>query len=215
MEIIRFNLKGDWSDLDHRIIEQAIKVIKRGGSIVFPTDTVYGLGVSALKPYSIERLFKIKKRPEGKPIPIIVKNIKMAKELAYIDKRIEKALLEVWPGQVTVILEKRSIVPDILTAGQKTVGLRIPNNYFTQYLMEYLNEPITATSANLSNQTPLISSMEVIKIFEKTYPSPDLILDAGELSPSPPSTILDLTSSQPKITRIGPISKKDLMEMIK
>ena len=215
MEIIRFNLKGDWSDLDHRIIEQAIKVIKRGGSIVFPTDTVYGLGVSALNPYSIERLFKIKKRPEGKPIPIIVKNIRMAKELAYIDKRIEKALLEVWPGQVTVILEKRSIVPDILTAGQKTVGLRIPNNYFTQYLMEYLNEPITATSANLSNQTPLISSMEVIKIFEKTYPSPDLILDAGELSPSPPSTILDLTSSQPKITRIGPISKKDLMEMIK
>ena len=215
MEIIRFNLKGDWSDLDYRIIEQAIKVIKRGGSIVFPTDTVYGLGVSALNPYSIERLFKIKKRPEGKPIPIIVKNIRMAKELAYIDKRIEKALLEVWPGQVTVILEKRSIVPDILTAGQKTVGLRIPNNYFTQYLMEYLNEPITATSANLSNQTPLISSMEVIKIFEKTYPSPDLILDAGELSPSPPSTILDLTSSQPKITRIGPISKKDLMEMIK
>ena len=215
MEIIRFNLKGDWSDLDHRIIEQAIKVIKRGGSIVFPTDTVYGLGVSALNPYSIERLFKIKKRPEGKPIPIIVKNIRMAKELAYIDKRIEKALLEVWPGQVTVILEKRSIVPDILTAGRKTVGLRIPNNYFTQYLMEYLDEPITATSANLSNKLPLISSMEVIKIFEKTYPSPDLILDAGELPPSPPSTVLDLTSSQPKITRIGPISKKDLMEMIK
>jgi len=106
MEIIKFNLKGDWSDLDSRIIEQAVRTIKRGGSIVFPTDTVYGLGVNALKPYSIERLFKIKKRPEGKPVPIIVKNIEMAKQLAYVDRKIEKVLTEVWPGQVTVVLEK-------------------------------------------------------------------------------------------------------------
>ena len=215
MEIIKFNLKGDWSDLDSRIIEQAVRTIKRGGSIVFPTDTVYGLGVNALKPYSIERLFKIKKRPEGKPVPIIVKNIEMAKQLAYVDRKIEKVLTEVWPGQVTVVLEKRSIVPDVLTAGLKTVGLRIPNNYFTQYLMENLDEPITATSANFSNQPSLSSAMEIIKIFDKAYPVPDLILDAGELPPSPPSTVLDLTSSQPKITRMGPISKKDLMEMIK
>ncbi len=215
MEIIKFNLKGDWSDLDSRIIEQAVRTIKRGGSIVFPTDTVYGLGVNALKPYSIERLFKIKKRPEGKPVPIIVKNIEMAKQLAYVDRKIEKVLTEVWPGQVTVVLEKRSIVPDVLTAGLKTVGLRIPNNYFTQYLMENLDEPITATSANFSNQPSLSSAMEIIKIFDKAYPVPDLILDAGELPPSPPSTVLDLTSSQPRITRMGPISKKDLMEVIK
>ncbi len=215
MEIIKFNLRGDWSDLDSRIIEQAVRTIKRGGSIVFPTDTVYGLGVNALKLYSIERLFKIKKRPEGKPVPIIVKNIEMAKQLAYVDKKIEKVLMEVWPGQVTVVLEKRSIVPDILTSGLKTVGLRIPNNYFTQYLMENLDEPITATSANFSNQPSLSSAMEIIKIFDKSYPNPDLILDAGELPPSSSSTVLDLTSSQPKITRMGPISKKDLMEMIK
>ena len=215
MEIIKFNLKGDWSDLDSRIIEQAVRTIKRGGSIVFPTDTVYGLGVNALKPYSIERLFKIKKRPEGKPVPIIVKNIEMAKQLAYVDRKIEKVLTEVWPGQVTVVLEKRSIVPDVLTAGLKTVGLRIPNNYFTQYLMENLDEPITATSANFSNQPSLSSAMEISKIFDKAYPVPDLILDAGELPPSPPSTVLDLTSSQPRITRMGPISKKDLMEVIK
>jgi len=175
MEIIKFNLKGDWSDLDSRIIEQAVRTIKRGGSIVFPTDTVYGLGVNALKPYSIERLFKIKKRPEGKPVPIIVKNIEMAKQLAYVDRKIEKVLTEVWPGQVTVVLEKRSIVPDVLTAGLKTVGLRIPNNYFTQYLMENLDEPITATSANFSNQPSLSSAMEIIKIFDKAYPVPDLI----------------------------------------
>jgi len=215
MDVIKFNLKGDWSDLDSQVIELAIKAIKRGGSIVYPTDTVYGLGVNALKPYSIERLFKIKKRPEGKPVPVMVKDIEMAKQLAYIDLKTEEVLNQVWPGQVTVVLEKRPIVPDILTAGRKTIGLRIPNHYFTQYLMENLDEPITATSANFSGQPPLSSSAQLLEVFNKAYPRPDLILDAGELPPSPPSTVLDLTDSQPKITRVGPISKKDLMEMLK
>jgi len=215
METIKFNLKGDWSDLDNRIIEQAIRVIKRGGSIVFPTDTFYGLGVSALKPHSIERFFKIKKRPESKPVPVMVRNIEMAKEIAYVDKKTEKILLGVWPGQVTVILEKKPIIPDILTAGRKTIGLRIPNHYFTRYLMEDLDEPITITSASFSGQSDTTSSVEISKIFNKSYPRPDLILDAGELLPGPPLTVLDLTDSKPKITRVGPITKKDLMEMLK
>lgn len=215
MEIIKFNLRGDWSDLDNRIIEEAIKVIKRGGSVVFPTDTAYVLGVNALESHSVERLFKIKKRPDSKPVPIMVKNIKMAKQLAYIDKKTEKILLEIWPGQVIVILEKKPIIPNILTANRKTIGLRIPNHYFTQYLMENLDEPVTITSANFSGQSDISSSTEIIKIFNKTYPRPDLILDAGQLPPSPPLTVLDLTDSQPKITRVGPISKKDLMEMLK
>lgn len=215
MEIIKFNLAGDWKDIDDQVIELAVKTIKRGGILVYPTDTVYGLGVNALKPYAVERLFKIKKRPASKPAPIMIKDIEMAKQLAYVDARTERALREIWPGQVTVVLEKRSIVPDVLTAGLKTVGLRIPNHYFTQLLMENLNEPITATSANFSGQASLNSSAEIIKIFNNSYPRPDLILDAGELPPNPPSTVLDLTSAQPKITRLGPISKKDLMEILK
>ncbi|MFH1966746.1 MAG: L-threonylcarbamoyladenylate synthase, partial [Patescibacteria group bacterium] len=187
MEIIKFD--------DDHAIELAVKVIKRGGSIIYPTDTVYGLGVSALNLHAVERLFKIKKRPESKPAPIMVKNIEMAKKLAYIDAKTERILREVWPGQVTVVLEKRSIVPDILTAGLKTVGLRIPNHYFTQLLMENLNEPITATSANFSGEPSLGSAAEIIKIFNNAYPRPDLILDARELPLSPPSTVLDLTSS--------------------
>ncbi|MBU1255717.1 threonylcarbamoyl-AMP synthase [Patescibacteria group bacterium] len=211
MEIIRFNL----SDLDYRIIEIAVGVIKRGGSIVYPTDTVYGLGVNALKPHNIDRLFKIKKRPKTKPVPIMVRDIEMAKEIAFIDKKTEKALEQVWPGQVTVILEKKPIIPDVLTGNKRTVGLRIPNSQFTQLLMENLDEPITITSANFSGESPLISSAEVVRIFNKAYPRPDLILDAGDLPPSPPLTVLDLTSSQPKITRVGPITKKDLMKMLR
>jgi L-threonylcarbamoyladenylate synthase len=189
MEIIKFNLSGKWNDLDNKIIQIAAGVIQRGGSIVYPTDTVYGLGVSALREYSIDRLFKIKKRPETKPIPVMIRDIKMAKELAY--------------------------VPDVLTANKKTIGLRIPDCLFTRALMEKLAEPITATSANFSGQEPLSLSREIIKIFKKAYPRPDLILDAGDLVNRQPSTVLDLTGSQPKILRVGPATKKELMDIFK
>ena len=215
MKIIKFNLARNWQDLDYNIIEIAAGVIQRGGSIVYPTDTVYGLGVNALREDSIEHLFKIKKRPETKPVPIIVRDIEMAKRLAYINKKQEKILESVWPGQVTAILEKRGIVSDILTAGKRTVGLRIADCEFTKLLMESLEEPITATSANFSGEPSLIRSVDVIKIFNKAHPHPDLFLDAGDLPESPASTVLDLTSQSPKITRVGPISKKDLMEMLK
>lgn len=215
MEIIKFNLAGNWQDLDNEIIETAAKIIRRGGSVVYPTDTVYGLGVDALKEYSVERLFKIKKRPGTKPVPVIVRDIEMAKKIAYVDKKQEKALESVWPGQVTVVLEKRDIVPNILTSGKKTIGIRIADCPLTKFLMEKLENPITATSANFSGEPSLISSREVIKIFGKAYPRPDLILDAGDLPESPASTVLDLTDQKPKITRVGPISKKDLMKMLK
>jgi len=215
MEIIKLNLSDKWDDPNNKIIQIAVGVIQRNGSIVYPTDTVYGLGVSILKKHSIEQLFKIKKRPETKPIPVIVRDIEMAKELAYVDKRIEKVLESVWPGPVTIVLEKRSVVSDVLTANKKTIGLRIPDCPFTQLLMKELAEPITATSANLSGQEPLSSSREIIKVFGKAYPRPDLILDAGDLINRQPSTVLDLTGSQPKILRVGPTTKKELMNIFK
>jgi len=119
MEIIRFNLAGDWKDLDNLIIERTAEVIRRGGSVVFPTDTVYGLGVNALDKDAVSRLFKIKKRPKTKPVPIIVRDIDMAKKYAYISCAKEKVLNSIWPGRVTAILPKKDITPDILTAGKK------------------------------------------------------------------------------------------------
>ncbi|MFH1671410.1 MAG: L-threonylcarbamoyladenylate synthase [Candidatus Portnoybacteria bacterium] len=215
MEIIKFNLSGDWKDIDASVIGKALAVINRGDCLVYPTDTVYGLGVNALDSRAVERLFKIKKRPETKPVPIMVKNIEMAKKLAYINPEREKIIKAVWPGQVTVVLEKRDIIPDILTAGKRTIGLRIPDHPFTRFLMENLEFPITCTSANFSGDPPLISSAEIISVFEKAYPRPNLILDGGDLPENIPSTVLDLTRPQPKITRVGPITKKDLMKMFK
>ena len=212
MEIIKINLSTDWNN--PKIIHKAITVIQRNGSIVYPTDTVYGLGVNALRVHCLERLFKIKKRPETKPVPVMIGDIAMAKKLAFVDRKTEKVLEAVWPGPVTVILKKREIVPDILTAGKMTIGLRIPDCRLIQILLANLEEPITATSANFSGSPPLISVAEIIEIFAKAYPRPDLILDAGDLPNSPPSTVLDLTGSQPKILRVGPTSKKDLLKFL-
>ncbi len=212
MEIIKINLSTDWNN--PKIIHKAITVIQRNGSIVYPTDTVYGLGVNALRAHCLERLFKIKKRPETKPVPVMIGDIAMAKKLAFVDRKTEKVLEAVWPGPVTVVLKKREIVPDILTAGKMTIGLRIPDCRLIQILLANLEEPITATSANFSGSPPLISAVEIIEIFAKAYPRPDLILDAGDLPNSPPSTVLDLTGSQPKILRVGPTSKKDLLKFL-
>ncbi len=215
MEIIKFNLTGDWNDIDERVIQEAIDTLKQGNSIIFPTDTVYGLGVNALDIHSVKRLFKMKKRPETKPVPIMVKDIEMAKKLAYVNPEREKILKSIWPGQVTAVLERRDALSEILTAGKRSIGMRIPEHPFTRYLMENLDFPVTCTSANLSGDPPLISSQEVIKTFERAYPRPTLILDAGDLPESPPSSVLDLTRSQPRITRVGPITKKDLMKLFK
>ena len=212
MEIIGINLSEEKS-LPQEDILKIISVVNRGGSIVYPTDTVYGLGVNALRADAVERLFKIKKRPVNKPVPVLVNNIEMAKKLAFIDGKIEKILEAVWPGPITVVLEKRGLVPEILTAGQRKVGLRIADCWLSQSLLNSLAGPLTATSANFSGGPPLTSSKEVIKIFEKAYPRPDLIIDAGQLPVSPPSTVLDLTGPQPKILRVGPVNKEELLKL--
>jgi L-threonylcarbamoyladenylate synthase len=211
MKIIKINLQNPETE----IIQQAVDIVRRGGAIVYPTDTVYGLGVNALRVDAIERLFKIKKRPATKPVPILVQDIEMAKIIAFIDKKIERILEAIWPGAVTVILEKRRMVPEILTAHKRTIGLRIPDAKITQALMEQLEFPVTTTSANFSGEPSLFCAEDVIKVFGKAYPRPDLILDAGCLPPSSPSTVLDLTGSRPKILRVGPVNKKELLQLLK
>lgn len=211
MEVIKINPQNP----EIEIIQQAADTARRGGAVVYPTDTGYGLGVNAIEPSAVERLFKIKKRPANKPSPVLVRDIEMAKKLGFVDKKIEKVLAAVWPGAVTVVLEKRGATPEILTAGKRTIGLRIADYKISQLLMEQLEFPLTSTSANYSGELPLLCAKDIIKIFHGHYPRPDLILDVGCLPPSPPSTVLDLTGPQPKILRIGPVSKKQLLEILK
>jgi len=168
-------------------VEKAAKIIKKGGVVVYPTDTVYGLGANALDEKAVKKVFEMKKRDFSKPISIIVRDIEMAKQVASFDRDIEEKLKKLLPGPVTVILFKKKILPDILTAGSNKVGIRIPNCKFTQALMQRLDFPITTTSANIS----------------------------GEPIEGKPSTVIDLTGKEPKILRVGPVTKNELKEIFK
>jgi len=185
-------------------LNEAIDVMARGGAVVYPTDTVFGLGVHALDQDAVNRLYRIKNRPKSKPVPIIINNMCQAKSLAFINKKTEKVLQAVWPGQVTVILSRK-------TGG--TIGLRIPDHKVPQFLAQEF--PITGTSANISGQKTCESIWEIQEQFKNCYPRPDLILDMERVAQNKPSTVLDLTTNKPKILRIGPVNKEQLLKILK
>jgi L-threonylcarbamoyladenylate synthase len=167
-------------------VKKAAEIIKKGEVVVYPTDTVDGLGANALDEKAVKKVFEMKKRDFKKPISVIVKDIEMAKKVANFGRETEEILKKILPGPITVILFKKKILPDVLTGGSKKIGLRIPDCEFTKKLMSQLDFPITTTSANVS----------------------------GEPIEGRASTVLDLTGPKPKILRAGPVTKGELMRIL-
>ncbi len=207
------------------VIEEATSILKHGGSIVYPTDTVYGLGVNPFDDFAVKRLFRIKKRPANKPVPLIVKSIAMAKKLAYIDARPtsrsglrgaskEKILRSLWPGPVSAVLYKRYVVSSLISAGTSTVSLRMPDNQLCLDLIKAFNGPITSTSANISGEPAMNNPQAIYDRFQKEVYKPDLIIDGGVLKTSQPSTVLDLTGDRPRVSRVGPVKLEDLKKIL-
>jgi L-threonylcarbamoyladenylate synthase len=134
----------------------------------------------------------------------------MARKIACIDSKVEKILERIWPGPITVVLRKKDIIPDILTGNSETVAVRIPNNKFISALMEKIDFPITATSANISGEKNLLKTDEIVEKFKNSKPSPDLFINAGDIKNSTASTIIDLTTPAPKIIRTGIVGTKEI-----
>lgn len=168
--------------------KKALEAIREGKVLVCPTDTVYGLICDAKNKKAVERLYKIKKRPQNKLIPIFVKDIKMAKKLAYIDKKQEKFLKQVWPGKVTAVFHR------------KKPGIRIPNHKFVLSLVKHVG-PLAETSANISGRPASTKIKEVLEQFKNKRYQPDLVIDAGNLKKSKPSKVIDLTVTPFKVLR--------------
>lgn len=197
-----------------KFIEEAVEAIKAGKVLVCPTDTVYGLVADAINTEAVKKVFKIKKRPKEKPMPIMIGDLEWAKKLAFIDRRTEMILSKIWPGAVTVVLQQKYKLPESITAGKKTIALRIPDYKIVHYLLQKAGRPLTATSANISGQPPSRKIKDVLKQFQGKDHRPDLVLDAGDLTCSEPSTILDLSGIEPKISRVGPVSKEELLKIL-
>jgi len=191
-------LKTDQENFN-QLVEKTVKAIKNGRVIVCPTDTVYGLIADATDKKAVEKIFKIKKRPKNKPVPIFIKDISAAKKLAKINKKQEAFLKSVWPGKVTIVLNRKK--SRLYGVDKKTIALRIPKYELLLSLAKQLNCPLTGTSANISGRPVSTRIKEVIKQFQNQKQKPDLVIDAGNLKPAKPSKVIDLTSLKPKILR--------------
>lgn len=185
-----------------QIVKTTAKLIKQGKVIVCPTDTVYGLIADATNKKAVGKIFKIKKRRIKKPIPIFVKNLKMAKKLVKIDKNQERILKSVWPGKVTVVLKRKKTKIKLYGVDKRTIALRIPKYKLVTELLKKLNLPLTGTSANISGKPLSTKIKEVVAQFKNQRYQPDLIIDTGNLPKSKPSIVLDLTILPPKILRL-------------
>ncbi len=194
-------------------IEESVKVIKEGGVIVFPTDTVYGLICDAKNKKAVEKLFKIKKRPKGKPISIFVKDIKMAKEFAVINRKQERFFKKVWPGTITAVLKPKKNLPLNISQGKNTIGVRIPDYKLILKLIKKINIPLAQSSANISGRPASTKIRDILKQFKNKKNQPDLILDAGNLKPSEASTVVDLTGKDLKVLRKGDLKEKELLKI--
>lgn len=190
MRILKLNPKK----IRQKIIEQAAKVIKTDGILIYPTDTCYGIAVNPRKSTNLEKLVRIKKRPKEKRFSWIFRDLVQIKKYCQIFKQDEKILKKYFPGPFTFILTAKN--------RKKTIGARIPNFSFTQLLAERLNFPYTATSANISSHNNCYSFGELKKQFGK-FEGIDLVIDAGRLPRRKTSTVVDLTNKKPKILRQG------------
>jgi L-threonylcarbamoyladenylate synthase len=197
-------------------LEKSRQVLESAGVIVFPTDTIYGLGANALSEDAISKIYKIKKRNINKPISILVRDIAMAKKVACIDSKAEKILEKIWPDSITVILRKKDIIPYMLTANEEKIAVRVSNNFFVNQLLQKVDFPITATSANISGEENLLLASEIKSKFSNVEHSPDLFINSGDLENRLPSTIIDLTDiNKPRLVRMGIIGKEKLDNFFK
>jgi L-threonylcarbamoyladenylate synthase len=166
------------------IVERAVQVLRRDGTIVYPTDTVYGLGADAFSEDALLRVYEAKGRPLGKPISIAVSDTDMLCAVAAADDFALALIGRFLPGPLTVILEARSCIPSLLTGGTGRIGVRIPAHDLALRIIGSFDSPITATSANLSGEPDPATPGEVRVPY-------DLLVDGGSL-PGTPSTVVDL-----------------------
>jgi len=208
MKQIRLDLDNE--NQIEKISKTASEILKSGGVVIYPTDTLYGIGANAFDDDAVAKIYKIKKQDRNKPISVIVKDIKMARKIACIDSRVEKMVSNIWPGPITVVLRKKDIISDILTGNSETVAIRISDNEFISALVKKIDFPITATSANISGEKNLLKSNEIVEKFKKAKFMPDLFINTGDIKNPTASTIIDLTTGIPKILRVGIVGREEI-----
>ena len=194
-----------------RQVERGISILKQGGIVAFPTDTVYGLGACANLPSAVERVYQVKERPRNMALPLLLAHTSQISEVAEPVPPVAWLLARSFlPGALTIVLPRSKSVPDTVTAGGTTVAIRIPAHPIPVALVEGLGMPIVGTSANLSGQPSALTADEVYSQFGGEI---DLVIDGGRCLGGRESTIVDVTGETPVVLREGAISKAELKQV--
>ena len=188
-------------------IRKAAQIINDGGVVAFPTETVYGLGANALNPLAVAKIFELKERPSFDPLIVHIASFDDLDMLSTgMNECVMRLAKHFWPGPLTIVLPKSSIVPDIVTSGLDTVGIRMPNNSIALELIRQSNCPIAAPSANKFGQLSPVNAHHV----KKQPPNVDFVLDGGNTTVGIESTIVSIDGIACQLLRPGFISLDDI-----
>ncbi|MFL6317906.1 MAG: L-threonylcarbamoyladenylate synthase, partial [Nitrososphaeraceae archaeon] len=193
-------------------IYKCASIVTSGGIIVYPTDTIYGIGCNPYNDSSVQRIFKIKGRNQKKPLPILASSIEDVEKIVSLDKIGKLLARKYWPGALTIVSTLRDKNISIkLTAGKKTIGVRIPNNKCTLMLLKHCKY-LVGTSANRSGEKPPKSASEVMSSSLDDF---DALLDGGTVEKGIESTIVDISdSTSPKVIREGAIRSEEVYKVL-
>lgn len=175
--------------------------IRRGELVAFPTETVYGIAADAFNPEAVSRVYEVKGRPSGKPLPVQVSSKSDIEKLAVDIPEVGWKLIDnFFPGPLTIVMWASSDIPNLVTAGTGKVGIRMPDHQVALELIREAGTPIVAPSANVSDMPPATTAEEVLKYFDGMI---EVLLDAGPANLMVASTVIDVTETPPKILRQG------------
>ncbi|HUL44793.1 MAG TPA: L-threonylcarbamoyladenylate synthase [Bacteroidota bacterium] len=191
----------DLQRISSEVVRAAAAVVRKGGILLYPTDTIYGLGCDAYNAQAVDRLFAIKRRPEKNRALILASGSKMLEELVTEIPESARRLMErFWPGPLTIIFRSKTDLHPSITGDDRKVGVRIPDNRFCLKLVKACGVPVVSTSANVSGRNYAGDPVILRKIFLKEI---DFMVDAGDLRGALPSTVVDATEEPPLILRTG------------
>ena len=208
-------MKSKYADLkqnkDLNKIEEAAMSIKEGNIVLFPTETVYGIGANALDENAVNKIFQAKGRASDNPLIVHISNIDMLDNLAKEVGEIEQKLMDnFWPGPLTIIFDRKERIPNIVTAGLDTVGIRMPSNEIARKLIEFAGLPIAAPSANISGKP---SGTKIEDIIDELDGKVDYILDSGMVDIGVESTVVRVIDNEVHILRPGKITVEDIQSL--
>ena len=195
------------------LIREVAAALLEDAVAAYPTETFYALGAAAFSKRAVEKIYRLKKREPGKPLSVVASDLDMVKAIsASLPPSFRPLAEEFWPGPLTVVLPAAAGLPEFLLGPGRTIAVRIPPLAWLCALVREISQPLTATSANLSGEKELADPAEVIVLFSGRV---DIVVDGGPAPGGAPSTIVDLTSPEPRILRIGTISEARIRTVLR